>query len=176
VCPDGDKVQLKTGIVILVIIVVFAGGVWFWYSEKNTSEKTSLIQTPLEGGYLSSGEEETKVVLVDSNFSYGILPPDIDEGGCPIWVDELQNFKPGDACVIINGTIRNEYDEDYYICLSAKIYDKERASVGYMVKCPFVTTFVDSGDTGFFELYIKHDKQDIVRYDLSNWISEDPPP
>ncbi len=81
------------------------------YSEKNTSEKTSLVQTPPEGEYLSSGEEETKVVLVDSNFSYGILPLDINEGGCPIWVDELQNFKTGDTCIKINGTIKNEYDK-----------------------------------------------------------------
>lgn len=169
--------QLKTCIAILVIIGVFVGSVWFLYSEKNTSEKTSLVQTPPEGEYLSSGEEETKVVLVDSNFSYGILPLDINEGCCPIWVDELQNFKTGDTCIKINGTIKNKYDEDYYICISAKIYDEEGTSVGYMVKCPFVTTFVDSMDTDFFELYIKHDKRNIVRYDLVvNYISKYPPP
>lgn len=112
---------------------------------------------------------ETKVLLVDSNFSYGVLPPEITQGACPITYPPTQNYKfnPGYTCVIINGTVRNGYDEDNYICLSAQIYNQEEREVGYAVNCPFVTVFVKRGDTGFFDLYIQHDKQDIVRYDLS---------
>ena len=164
-------------IVIIASVVIFSGCL----DEEMPTPSPTVTPTwrPQEGEHFSFRGNETKLVLVDSNFSYGVLPPDINRGGCPVTYPPLshRDFKPGDACIIINGTVRNEYDEDYYICLSGQIYDTKEEHVGYMVKCPFITIFVESGEISFFELYIKHDKQDIVRYDISvNCISEMPPP
>ena len=184
--------ELKSLLIVLVIIGAITGGVWFLYSGDLFNQKTqeenkffpdekvpvSLIEKPKKGEYISfkSGEKK-KVVLVNSNFSYGLLPPDINRGACPIEIKEHQDFKPGDACVIINGTVKNEYDEGKYICLSGQIYNKKERSMGHMVKCPFVTIFVNGSETGFFEMYIKHDKQNIVRYDIfMNCVSEITPP
>lgn len=149
-------------------------------SSPTPGEKAPLIWTPQEGEYLSFGRgNKTKMVLVGSHFRYGVLPPEIVSIGCPVPYQPSTarpTFNPGDACVIINGTIRNEYDKDYFICLSARIYNLKGRRVGYM-KCPFDVIHVRRGDTEPFKLHIRHDRQDIVRYDLFvNGISEYPPP
>lgn len=92
---------------------------------------------------------------------------------CPV------SAKEGDPCVVIYGVIKNEYDKDYYICISADIYNSKGEKVGQIVDppvCAFTVVHVRAGDTGYFELHVKYDKRDVARCELFAFICDMPPP
>jgi len=66
--------------------------------------------------------------------------------------------KKGDKCVIISGTIRNDYDRDYYIPLSAVLYNSEVEKVGIVVQPErhdhFTVVYLEGGKVGTFKLYV----------------------
>lgn len=111
------------------------------------------------------GGEETKVFLIDSYARYGAYYRDL-----PSWWSP--SAKRGDPCVIINGTIRNDYDKDYYIPLSADVFNSRGEQVGtvisYNAALPgFTEVYVKSGYTAPFEMQIKYGgEDDIVHYDI----------
>jgi hypothetical protein len=89
------------------------------------SQEQSPIPLPKGGEYLCfHGGEKTKVFLIDSNMSYGTYDKYVLGG----WHNLNYSAEKEDPCVIINGTIRNEYDKDYFICLMADIYPTFRIS------------------------------------------------
>lgn len=146
------------------------------------SHEQSPIPSPKGGEYLYfRGGEKTKVFLIDSNMRYGTYDRDII---WPPWPE--YSAKKGDPCVIINGTIRNEYDEDYYIGITVDIYDTKGEKVGTVILPyeaslplqPFTTVRAKSNGISPFEIHIKYDKRDIVGYDVFVAFepSEIPPP
>mgnify|MGYP000132523797 CR=1 FL=1 len=142
------------------------------------SHEQSPIPSPKGGEYLYfRGGEKTKVFLIDSNMRYGTYDEDIF---LPPWPE--YSAKKGDPCVIINGTIRNEYDKDYFICLTADIYNVKGEKVGTVItnatKPFFTVVYSKSNGISPFEIHIKYDKKDIIGYDIFVAFepSEIPPP
>ncbi len=143
------------------------------------SHEQSPIPSPKGREYLYlRGGEKTKVFLIDSNMRYGTYDRDIFWPPLPEY-----SAKKGDPCVIINGTIRNEYDKDYYIGITVDIYDTKGEKVGKIVTDPstpwfaFATIYAKSNSTAPFEIRIKYDKMDIIGYNIFvAFVSELHPP
>ena len=77
----------------------------------------------------------------------------------------------GDPCVIINGTIRNDYDKYYFFAITADVYNSKGETIGPILtshasKPGFTVTYAHRGAKAFFEIQIKYDAKDIVNYTL----------
>ena len=127
------------------------------------------MKRPKNGEYLHytpdyQGGAETRVVLVDSQLYYGVYNESFTRSGS-------DSINKGDPCVIINGTIRSDYDADYYFCITADVYNSKGEKIGPIltINSPvpgFTVAKVNKGAVGFFEIQIKYDRKDIVSYDL----------
>lgn len=109
------------------------------------------------------GGAETKVALLDSHLYYGVYEQDISLAGYTV--------KKGDPCVIINGTIRNDYDKDYFFCIGANVYNSKGEKVEpiltiYSPGLDFTVAFAKSGSTGDFLIQLPYGRKDIKSYDL----------
>lgn len=130
------------------------------------SHEQSPIPSPKGGEYLYfRGGEKTKVFLIESNMRYGTYDKNIFGG----WLN--YSTKKGDPCVIINGMIRNEYDRDYFICLTGDIYNTKGEKVGtvispYATKPGFTVVHAKNNSISPFKIHIKYDKRDIIGYDI----------
>jgi len=146
----------KAATAILIISILFI----LIFISNDTVQKES------GGKYLHYLDgEESRVFLIESHLSYGVYDRDV--------LDVVSGFsaKKGDPCVIINGTIRNDYDRDYYFSITADLYNSEGEKVGIILtdNAPFhgfTVAYVRSGHTGYFEMHVKYDKKDIKNYDL----------
>ena len=88
--------------------------------------------------------------------------------------------KAGDAGIEIQGTLKNEYDKDYYIFLSAEAYDSKGNLLGSSLDsgpiCGMIAPYVRSNETENFELHLKY-YDTISKINLrSGSVSEIPPP
>ena len=157
--------------VILVLVVIILSVSLSGCITQKTPKQLIKAQPPIPtdesgfGEYLHyRGGEETKVFLINSYARYGAYYRDIDLPS--------SSAKKGDPCVVINGTIRNDYDRDYYISLSADIFNPRGEEVGtvisYNAPLPgFTVVHAKSGYTAPFEIYVKYDgEEDIIRYDI----------
>jgi ABC-type oligopeptide transport system substrate-binding subunit len=122
---------------------------------------------------------QTKAYLVDSQLYYGVYNESFSRSGAtgdyPI--------NKGDPCIIINGTIQNDNDKDYYFGITANVYNAagDKIEPVLTVNSPhpgFALAKIDKDSTGAFELQIKYEGKDIVNYDLFIAFepSEVPPP
>ena len=122
---------------------------------------------------------QTKAYLVDSQLYYGVYNQSFTRTGAT----GHYSVSEGDPCIIINGTIRNDYDKDYYFAITANVHNfaGDKIEPVLTVNSPhpgFTLTHFDKGSVGFFELQIKYDEKDIANYDLYIAFepSEVPPP
>ena len=131
-----------------------------------------LNLTPQPGEYFIYGGNKSKIVLNDSRLKYCFL--------------ELKDICPPDAAnvgdlgIVITGTIKNEYDRDYYICMAARAFNSEGEQIGGSIDqghvCGIIAPYVKSGQTGDFKLHLKY-REDIERIELFvGCVSEIPPP
>ncbi|HLE75398.1 MAG TPA: hypothetical protein VI864_05065 [Candidatus Bathyarchaeia archaeon] len=144
------------------------------------SSTPTLTPTP-SGEYLHyrtscEGGAETKAFLVNSQLYYGVYEENITRPGYgtnSTWC----TANAGDPCVIISGTIRNDYDKDYYFAITADVYNSKGEIIGpFGSEWPILTSsapmpgftvaHVHSGAVGSFEMQIKYDAEDIVSYTL----------
>ena len=107
--------------------------------------------------------EASRVLLLDSGLRYGTYDKDIPHLRAKVFV--------GDDAVIISGTIRNDYEEDYYVAISASLYNPEGEKVGTVLSpsAPipgFAVARVTRGSTSPFEIWVKYDRQDVADYEL----------
>jgi hypothetical protein len=154
------KLIALTSIIIFLILILLIA---------TQLPSTIPVKQPRNGEYLhypTNYQEgrETKVLLVDSQLHYGAYNESFTRSGS-------DSINKGDPCVIINGTIRNDYDEDYYFCLTADVYNSKGEKIGPIltISSPvagFTVAKVNNGTVGFFEIQIKYDRKDIVSYDL----------
>jgi hypothetical protein len=145
---------------------------------------TISVKQPKNGEYLHypadyQGGVETKVFLVDSQLHYGVYNESFTRSGAA----GSYSINEGDPCIIITGTIRNDYDKEYYFCITADVYNSkgEKIEPVLTINSPqpgFTVEKVNSAAVGFFEIQIKHDAKDIVSYDLFIAFepTETPPP
>ncbi|MBA7530772.1 hypothetical protein ES705_22982 [subsurface metagenome] len=129
--------------------------------------------TPQPGEYFTYRGNKSKILLSGSRLKYCFLElKDI----CP--PDEANVGDPG---IVITGTIKNEYDRDYYICMFAHAFNSEGEKIGHSIDskgpiCGVIAPYVKSGKTGDFELHLKY-REDIERIALFiGCMSEIPPP
>jgi len=148
-----------------------------WQSTKiePTKEVPTMMDvhlTPQPGEYFTYRGNKSKILLNDSRLKYCFL--------------ELKDICPPDAAnvgdlgIVITGTIKNEYDRDYYICMAAHAFNSEGEQIGGSIDrgpvCGVIAPYVKSGQTRDFELHLKY-KEDIERIVLSvGCVSEIPPP
>ena len=145
---------------------------------------TASVKQPKNGEYLHyptdyQGGVETKVFLVDSQLHYGVYNESFTRSGAA----GFYSINKGDLCVIINGTIRNDYDEDYYFGITADVYNSKGEKIVPIltINSPqpgFAVEKVNSDAVGVFKIQIKYDGKDIVSYDLFIAFepTETPPP
>ena len=168
-----------------VIIILLALGIYIFILNPVSRDTPATVTTakprsppaaiqnvtgPGNGIYLSlSDGQATRLYLMDSGMRYGTFGRDI------VWPPAEGGYlaKNGDPCMIINGTIRNDYDSDYFIGLIANAYDPKGEKVGTLVNTGmgdpwhgFTTYHVQSKETEQFEIFLKYNKTDVKSYDI----------
>ncbi|MBN1357877.1 hypothetical protein JW988_03815 [Candidatus Bathyarchaeota archaeon] len=158
--------RLAVAVIVVVLVVVVLFGLFhFLLSSVATPQPKAEEYLHYTSDYLDG--VETKVYLVDSMLFYGVYNESFSRSGAT----GSYSIKQGDPCVIINGTIKNEYDSDYYFGITADVYNSAGEKIGPIltVNSPqpgFTVTFVEKGATGYFEIQIKYDAKDITDYDF----------
>jgi len=157
----------KIGAIGIIVVAIVAIAIFYPMLDA-TDDEFIVEYSPQPGEYLHyredyRGGEETKVLLVDSHLSYGVYEQDV-------YIPHY-SVKEGDLCVIINGTVRNDYDKEYHIAITADVYNSKGEKVGYIIgpHAPiggFTSTRVESDCTNSFVMHVRYDGKDIVRYDL----------
>jgi hypothetical protein len=110
---------------------------------------------------------ETMAYLINSQLYYGNYNQSFTRSGAT----GAYSINNGDACVVINGTIRNDYSKDYYFTITADVYNSTNQKIGpvFTADSPqpgFTVIKVSSDSTGTFEIQIRYDGKDITSYDL----------
>jgi hypothetical protein len=153
------------------------------YYVWNQSTASPIVQSKNEI-YLHfpsnyQGGNETKAYLINSQLYYGVYNESFSRSGAT----GDYSVNKGDPCIIINGTIRNDYDTDYYFAITANVYNTagEKIEPVLTINSPqpgFAVTQINNSSTGFFELQLKYAAKDVSNYDLfiAYEPSEIPPP
>jgi hypothetical protein len=149
----------------LVLIVLY--GVTLLYQTPSDQ----LYPEPQRGIYLHytdrQGGAQSKLFLVNSDLIYGVY----NESFTYSDVIGFYSINKGDPCVIINGTVRNDYGKDYYFAITADVYNSRGEKIGPVLNAnsplPGVSvTKIDANSTGSFEIQIKYASKDISNYNI----------
>lgn len=135
--------------------------------------------TKPEGEYLLFRDgSQSSIFLIQSEFSYGVFNQDF-----PYQLPGKIYPQKGDPAVIIQGTLRNDYQEDSWFGLSADVYNSDGQKVGNVVSSflpmeTCVVLFAPRGSVTPFEIYVNYDGTDITKYQLFLCIGpvDQPPP
>jgi hypothetical protein len=156
--------KIIIGVIAIAIITIF-GIILLVNSSLNNSQKNPI--QPVSGEYLSFlNGSSSKIFLIDSHARYDVY--DINMS----MIDPMATLiKKGDACVIINASIRNDYDKDYWLVVIAQLYNTTGDEVGrvtqiYAAWKPFEQIHAKLNETNTFDIYVKYDKKDVESYDL----------
>ena len=137
----------------------------------SSRDLNTLQLTPQPGEYFTSEGNKSKLLLTDSNLKYCYLSEK------DICLPNAANV--GDLGIVINGTIKNEYDRDYYILMSARIFNPEGELIGgitdYGPICGTIVLYIKSGQIDTFELHLKY-REDIEQIVICASVYEQPPP
>ena len=91
-----------------------------------------------------------------------------------------EGAKAGDPGILIRGTLKNEYEKDYYIFLSATAYDSKGNILGTSLDsgpiCGMIAPYVKNNKTENFELHLKYYGTISKIKLVSGSVSELPPP
>jgi hypothetical protein len=166
-----DALQPNETCVIPVSLLAFPA--YSYASGDLVSNQPVSSSTQSESGvYLHfpsdyQGGAETMAYLIDSQLYYGNYNQSFTRSGAT----GSYSINNGDACVIINGTIRNDYSKDYYFSITANVYNSTNQKVGPILTADspqpgFTVTKVSSNSTGTFEIQIRYDGKDITSYAL----------
>jgi hypothetical protein len=148
---------------IIALLVIFATCLALSYCLACNEQQA----TGPEQHYLSvKGGDRSSIFLIESELSFGIYDRDIRNP----FADESYP-KKGDPAVIIQGTVRSDYEEDLYISLSANLYAYEGQQVGRVAvpssaKPWFAVLLVRGGEIEQFSVYIDYDGTDIAHYEM----------
>jgi len=125
------------------------------------------------------GGDESKAYLLASQLYYGVYNESFSRSGAT----GDYSVNKGDPCIVINGTIRNDYDRDHYFAITANVYNAAGEKIEPILTSNspqpgFAIVQINKGSMGFFELQLRYDGTDISNYDLFLAFepSEVPPP
>ena len=143
--------------------IYYAGERGYYSSSTIQSKGGFYLHFP--SGY--QGGAETKAYLIDSQLYYGIYNQRFTRSGAT----GSYSINNGDACVIINGTIRNDYDNDYYFAITANVNNAAGGKIEPILTANspepgYTVAHINKGSTGSFELQIRYDVKDAANYDL----------
>jgi|SRR5271157_1768438 len=165
-------ILICTIILIAGVIGIIAGTL----TNTNISSGAVYIPPYAGGKYFPMDNGTSKIYLINSTANYGVYSQDmsLQPGGNNI------EAHAGDPCVIINGTLRNDYDKSYWIDLSAQLYDANGKPVGkVLTDAPTHyagQVYAESNSTVNFSFTVNYNKKDVSRYDLSAWLAPGPQP
>jgi hypothetical protein len=140
-------------------------------TTTTTTPTTAAIQlTPGLGEYLPYRENKSEILLIYSSVGYCTIDFDSPPYGAHV----------GDPGIVVGGTIKNEYDRDYWISVGAVAFNSEGEEIGHSIDLgPFVgiiALHLESGQTGGFGLHLKYN-ENIERIEIYvGSVSEMPPP
>jgi hypothetical protein len=149
----------------LVLIVLY--GVTLLYQTPSDQ----WYPEPQRGIYLhysdDQGGGQSKLFLVNSEVIYGAYNESFTYSG----VIGSYSINKGDPCVIINGTVRNDYGKDYYFAIGADVYNSTGEKIGPILNAnsplPGISvTKIDTNSTGSFEIKIRYSSKDISNYNI----------
>ncbi len=148
--------------VIGIAIIAFLGIFFLVSSQQNSNDELAYS---VGGKYLSFPNGSlSKMYLINSTARYGTYEENMAEH------HEI-TVKKGDPCVIINATVRNDYDKDYFMIVLAQLYNASGEEVGRVTGLApweeFVQGYVRSNETHTFDIYVKYDKKDVASYNIS---------
>jgi hypothetical protein len=117
--------------------------------------------------------DESKILLLSARLEKVQLEEDYFS---PWW----GNANAGDPGFKVSGEIKNDYDRDYYVCMSAYAFNSGGEIVGgSMDRGPIfgvIALYVKGGQTGYFQLHLKY-REDIEHIELKvGNVSDVPPP
>lgn len=162
---------LRNKIVASVVILAITGIILFnWHEISSQPDSTAHDISKIK----INPVEYDKTKLLDYYLNYTTLE-EKDICGRP-----GDPARAGDAGIVIRGTLKNEYDKDYYIFLSAEAYDSKGNLLGRSLDsgpiCGMIAPYVISNKSEKFELHLKY-YDTISKINLfSGGISEIPPP
>ena len=176
------RVALAFATVMSVLVVLLVAMQFFPASEK---QPTAYPTPPPNGGvylrFLNDSQHggATRVFLVNAQLYYGVYNESFTRSGAT----GAYSVNKGDPCILINGTIQNEYGRDYYFAITAEVENSTGQKIGPIltVNSPqpgFAVAKVNSGSTASFDVRIKYTGKDVVDYELFVAFepSETPPP
>jgi len=163
-------------ILLLVILVVGISIVSAWYYYVSLlphyapPKMISIPSNQQSGTYLRNhGGFEYHLFLVDSQFYYGAY----EQNFTPVEGPQGEYLiQPGDPCIIINGTIRNDYAGYYYFSLGMDVWNADGDKVEPITTqsgpiAGFTSVIIAEKDiTGVFELRMPYNATDITAYEL----------
>jgi hypothetical protein len=172
------RLLLATTIPLLLFFLVLS--IFFVCNQSTASPIVqSKSETYLHFPSTLQGGAESKAYLISSQLSYGVY----NESFSRVGATGDYSVNKGDPCVIINGTIRNDYDKDYYFAITANAYNIAGEKIGPILTANspqpgFSVVHVNKGSVASFELQLKYDAKDVSNYDLLLALepSEMPPP
>ncbi|OPY26891.1 MAG: hypothetical protein A4E28_02268 [Methanocella sp. PtaU1.Bin125] len=150
---------------LAIVFVIILIGIIYIYQTQLNNIKSNNIQniTFQKEEYLSKvGGNISKIYLVNSCLSYGVFENDLVS---PYGI----SIKKGEPCVIINGTIRNDYKENYFVGLSVDFVNQTGSYHGIMVSQwpgSFITLLSKSNETSPFEMRLKYGNKDVKDYKI----------
>ena len=172
------RLLLATAIPLFLFFLVLA--IFLVYSQLTSSpivlsEGETYLHFPIN----YQGGAESKAYLIASQLYYGVYNESFSRSGAT----GDYSVNEGDPCIIINGTLRNDYPKDYYFAITANVYNVagEKIEPILTTNSPqpgFSVVQINKGSVGFFELQLKYNSKDISNYDLLLALepSEAPPP
>lgn len=149
----------KTIVFLVIATILLIGlGVAIVYQEQNKPTMDNTTYLPFYN------ETPTKIALLNSSMSYAKS----DKTEKDIFGDTIVN--EGDQYILINGTIRNDYDKDYFIWLYGSIYNESGERIGYTrhnkfwgkYNAPYI--HLNKSSTTSFEMRIIYNKTDVSSY------------
>jgi hypothetical protein len=172
---------MKRSLMIICILIsgsLVCGCTYFNPSGNNlfgTNNNNVSIPPYMGGIYFPMDNGTSKIYLINSTANYGTYSQDMSlmPGGYP-------EAHAGDPCVMINGTLRNDYDRPYWIDLSAKLYDANGKPVGKVltdVPTHYAgQVYAENNSTVNFSFTVDYDKKDVSRYEVSALLAPGPLP
>ncbi|MFO7967340.1 MAG: hypothetical protein R6U44_07055 [Archaeoglobaceae archaeon] len=162
---------------VLLLIIVFAAGLTgcSQQEESTATPDPQTIDLVPQDEFFTLRNSKTKMLLINSSISYETLNIDM----CPS-TKERWEVKNGDLGIVVNGTLKSEYEKDYWVCLNAFAYNSTGARVGGTLElghiCGSINLHIDGGSTEHFKMHLNY-REDIESIEINcGCVSEIPPP
>lgn len=137
----------------------------------NGIRATDAVFARMKNSKLDIYSSDTKILLL--NYSLNLTTLKRED------ICNALSAYPGDSGIVIRGTIKNEYDKDYWIILAAAAYDSNENLLGLSLDsgpvCGIIARHVESNTTENFELHLKC-YNTISKINLSGEINKFCPP